>query len=390
MEERISEKHFLSFMNYAEDRDNIYFVDEIWNCVYKMKKSDYSVELLGFDVLNYGRSNVYKWIAKWEDTVVLIPQHLKNAIFIITKECERHSRGDASGKDIIVSGCAQNNQYLYIFTNDSKVAIIIYDICEDKFWQGFNWAKYTMKYGELTNCKWLPGRSIMTGDKLLFPIRNTNKLAEYDMKTHRMKLISMHKDYLLSFAIRRDGEMLWIIEKGKNKLLKFRLSNDEVEVFIEINLSDYFDSSKYEDFEIDLPYVYFLPREDEEILRFDVETMETLKIVYPDNFRWIKDRRYYHAAKFIATARDKDYLYLYPRVGNGILRIKRKSMDIHCIHLVENMKQIYREIGKNVDLTSIKEWDGDIESLIDLVQQRDKPDIERKMDIGNMIWDTVK
>ncbi len=376
--------YHLSFFNYVRENDNIWFVNERWNAIFKMNCHTYEPVYENFPVDNPEKGAAYSRIAKWKDTILLLPFSAKSPLYFIRNKIHKL----VYLPEIMVNfkygfrSVIQCENHLYVFFINRYYAYMDIDLNEETFklrkWDKFPEVCNTDGYDVGITC-------IYKKKEIWSVIRDSSYVISFNIKDLTTNMYDMGADVNFDAGFQIKNGIGYALSNHGRKLVSFLIENPKSKSIKEIAAQlkhGYFDN-----FYITDDRLLLLPNGDMNISYVELSSSKTSYLDLPREFQWIEDYRYKRRNRFGCFECDGDKLVLYPRIGNGIIFINIKTSEVEFKELKINMYKIQTQLAKSNKLNKVEAF-GDSPLILALVKQSDDSanNFKLKRYCGNRIY----
>lgn len=346
--------YHLSFMNIVSEGTKSWFINENWNAIFRIDKQDCSVAYIDFPKCHFGGGNQYKWVAKWREKFICI-SNLSTIPLYIIDDTKRHMLVNLpkveKSDGYVIKNVIQIGQCLYLFADYNKVALLKFNMETGEFIKWLKWDNGILEKGELS-LQW--GNIGDYKSSLWSPIIGTNCIAEIDCETFEIIMHRNKKDLKYKWAFGIKGKVCYSLVEynGCDCIVLEDLSDRNTQSKI-IELSSYTVGRKITNLRMDNDTIWLFPGDDGNIIKCNLYTGVYTELQYPEEFDWVRDRRYKVGIRFTCIEESEGFWILYPRTGNGILVVDKERDIVKRYPLTVNMKNIIINQACTVDTENL-------------------------------------
>lgn len=361
----------LSFMNIFVENDKGWFVNERWNMLFEIDKNTLELKYLDFPRLFLGNGSAYRWVAKWNEKFILIPIFADMPLYIIhnrTNHMILTLPGAKCSGEYLVRQILQKENYLYIFTNNIYFSILKFDLRTDEFVKIFNW-----KNDVKEDISFQLGKVVFYDNSIWSSVVNTSYIVSINCDTFEMTMFEkktevrnkwafeIKNNHSYNFATTKENKLCIIIND---------LCNIKEQKIIE--LSKFVGNREFNNFCIEKNMIWLLPNDDGNILKIDYFSGKCIELLYPSPFSWIKDQRYRSKLRFTAIEEIDDTFVLYPRTGNGILKVNKKYDTIQYYPLIVEMNGIWKVQAQYIEMKNVSVLNDNLPFVLEILNAKNK------------------
>ena len=214
------------------------------------------------------------------------------------------------------------------------------------------------------------GNAVYWRGSIWSPVVGTNYIVEIKSDTFKLVIHRRREDIQYKWPFVESEGIYWALvskEKKDNCIVTGSLLCDSNDIIID--LSSYVNGHIIKDLRIIENVVWLFPGDDGNIIKIDFLNETYKELQYPDNFRWIPDRRYESGIRFTCIEDAKNKWILYPRTGNGILLIDKDTDIIDYIPLEAKMNEIMKLQAQEVRMEKVFKMEDGLYFLLELMNR---------------------
>ena len=351
----------LTLKEMYKEKEEGWFVDDKWNAIFRISLKDSNVQYVDFDEHKFGQ-RVYRWVAKWQDKLIMIPCEVKNDLYVIMGNERYYASVRQKGSEesaYVYRGITQVKEHLYLFTDDPKNMIIDFNLETE------NTQTILEEKDNLFSCDvWKTGKIVMYDNCLLCTLVKTNFLVAVCLENNSVLKYEV-EDTLFGYDLFLEEDILWTLSADNRYIYSFKLNKDKknVQKYRKIDISAYIKSNTYDYILVNEQQIWLLPKGDGYICQINLLTEQCSEIPYPEGFEWIKDKRYHAGIRFDYIDENDTEFILYPRVGNGILYLNKKTSQLTFKELKVNQEKIIMKQLEKAHVDNLAILDEEIVNL---------------------------
>ncbi len=336
------------------------------------------------------KNNLYVGICKWHEYFILSSRNSRPALAFynlhkrewkyIDVEKEKHGWLDFREEDVF-----EFDNYIYIFS--AKLVVIRVDLCMDKM--------EFLYYPDANAGDELRGNILRVGDLVYIPLRHSNKIYRFDLKTEQTDILEVSTELKGIYTLCFDGSLFWLAGLGRmiyswdektGECIKYEAFPRGFEMIF-TKKADENDAPCFSKSFLYQQSIYFVPCFANMLVKLDLSDRKLTEVKLQNEEETeatVMRSGRLTAAKYGAVKQNNDRLMLLSAKNKNIILVNLNSEGVEKVEL-DISQDKHREVVPDEN-NIINEIYVDLKRFIEYVKQRQNT---QQNDTGDMVGEEI-